>query len=159
MQHILHLKLDAKVYAAYTFDLSDDIALAVDGYVDVRDTLVEDLVLYVGSSQSTAYDAFTFALSEDVEIDNLASDADVAVGLEASEKVTYKHDKFTAYEKLTATFDFSAEKALKGLAFEAGISSTEIVEGATLALVYKNVDFIEFSANRGLITASCTINF
>ena len=153
------LKLDAMLSAAYTFDLSDDIALAVDGYVDARDTLIKDLVLYVGSSQSTTVDAFTIALSEDAEIDNLANDADVAVLLEVAEKVTYKHEKFTAYEKLVASFDFSAEKALESLAFEAGISSTAIVEGATLALVYKNVDFIEFSANRGLITASCTINF
>ena len=153
------LKLDAMLSAAYTFDLSDDIALAVDGYVDARDTLIKDLVLYVGSSQSTTVDAFTIALSEDAEIDNLANDADVAVALEVAEKVTYKHEKFTAYEKLVASFDFSAEKALESLAFEAGISSTAIVEGATLALVYKNVDFIEFSANRGLITASCTINF
>ena len=153
------LKLDAMLSAAYTFDLSDDIALAVDGYVDVRDTLVEDLVLYAGSSQSTTVDAFTIALSEDAVIANLANDADVAVALEVAEKVTYKHDKFTAYEKLTASFDFSADDALGSLAFEAGISSTAIVEGATLALVYKNVDFVEFSANRGLITASCTINF
>ena len=153
------LKLDAMLSAAYTFDLSDDIALAVDGYVDARDTLIKDLVLYVGSSQSTTVDAFTIALSEDAEIDNLANDADVAVLLEVAEKVTYKHEKFTAYEKLTASFDFSADDALESLAFEAGISSTAIVEGATLALTYKNVDFVEFSANRGLITASCTINF
>ena len=153
------LKLDAKLSAKYTFNLNEDIALAVTGWVDARDTLVKALALEIGSTQSTTIDAFTIDLSEKATLDNLANDADVIVKLEASEKVTYKHEKFTAYEKLTAKFDFSADEALKNLAFEAGISSTAIVEGAKLALDYTKVDFVKFSANRGLVTASCTITF
>ena len=154
------LKLDAMISAAYTFDLSDDIALDVTGWVDARDTLIKALALEIGSTQATTVDAFTIALTEIATLDNLAnSDVDVAVGLLLREKVTYTHEKFTAYEQLTASFDFSADDALQSLAFEAGISSTAIVEGATLALTYKNVDFVKFSAHRGLITASCTINF
>ena len=154
------LKLDAKLSAKYTFNLNEDIALAVTGWVDARDTLVKALSLEIGSTQKTTIDAFAIELSEVATLKNLANaDVDTKVELTASEKVTYTHEKFTAYEKLTAKFDFSADEALKSLAFEAGISSKAIIEGATLALVYNKVDFVKFSANRGLVTASCTINF
>ena len=154
------LKLDAKLSAKYTFNLNEDIALAVTGWVDARDTLVKALALEIGSTQATTVDAFAIELSEVATLKNLANaDVDTKVELTASEKVTYTHEKFTAYEKLTAKFDFSADEALKSLAFEAGISSKAIIEGATLALVYNKVDFVKFSANRGLVTASCTINF
>ena len=157
------LKLDALLYAAYTFDLSDDIALDVDGYVEVRDALYkDDFTLYVGSSQSTSYDAFTFALAEDAVLVNLLNDNDLITLLDITAKVTYKHEKFTAYVKLTPSFVFDTDDATDtfyAFGLEAGISSEAIVEGAKLALVYKNVDLIDFGANRGLITASCTINF
>ena len=77
-------------------------------------------------------------------------------------RVDYKHEKFDAYVKLTPHFVFDnsdATDTFYAFGLEAGISSTAIVEGAKLALVYKNVDLIDFSANRGLITASCTITF
>ena len=157
------LKLDAKVSAAYTFDLSDDIALDVTGYVDVRDILIKDLVIYAGSTQATAVDAFTFALSEDAVIENVADkDADVITALYIGAKVTYTHEKFTAYVKLTPSFLFDKDDdtdTFYSFGLEAGISSEKIVEGAVLALTYKRVDLIDFSANRGLVTASCTINF
>ena len=158
------LKLDAMISAAYTFDLSDDIALDVDGYVDVRDTLIDALAIYVGSSQSTTIDAFAIALSEDASIENVANDADVVVGLEVAEKVTYTAEKFVAWEKVSAAFDFSADEALEALVLEAGISSTAIVENATLQLVYKTLaNKIAFkddaNGSKGAITASCTINF
>ena len=157
------LKLDALLYAAYTFDLSDDIALDVDGYVEVRDALYkDDFTLYVGSSQSTSYKAFTFALAEDAILVNLINDDDLITLLDITARVDYKHEKFDAYVKLTPSFVFDTDDATDtfyAFGLEAGISSTAIVEGAKLALVYKNVDLIDFSANRGLITASCTINF
>ena len=156
------LKLDAMISAAYTFDLSDDIALDVTGYVDARDILIEDFVLYVGSTQATAVDAFTFALSEDATFINLANDDDLIVLLDIAAKVTYTHEKFTAYVKLAPSFMFDKDDdtdTLYTFGLEAGISSDAIVEGAVLALTYKRVDLIDFSANRGLITASCTINF
>ena len=156
------LKLDAMISAAYTFDLSDDIALDVTGYVDARDILIEDFVLYVGSTQATAVDAFTFALSEDATFINLANDDDLIVLLDIAAKATYTHEKFTAYVKLAPSFLFDKDDdtdTLYTFGLEAGISSDAIVEGAVLALTYKRVDLIDFSANRGLITASCTINF
>ena len=156
------LKLDALLSAAYTFDLSEDIALEVTGYAEVRDALVEDMTLYVGSTQATSYKAFTFFLGEDVTLENLANDADVLTWLDITAKVTYTHEKFTAYVKLTPSFLFDkvdATDTFYAFGLEAGISSEAIVEGAKLALVYKNVDLIDFNANRGLITASCTINF
>ena len=154
------LKLDARISAGYTFDLNEDIALDVEGWVDARDTTAKYLAIEIGSTQSTEVDAFTIALAEVATLENLAnSDEKFAFGLEVSEKVTYKHDKFTAYEQLTATFDFSAEDALESLAFEAGISTDAIVENAVLALVYKSADFADFEHHRGNITVSCTIPF
>ena len=156
------IKLDAMVSAAYTFDLTDDVALDVDGYVEVRDALIKGMALYVGSSQATTVKAFTFSLSEDLEIDNLAnSDVDVAILLDLGAKVTYTHEKFVAYCKLNTSFDFSADEALYALGVEAGISSEAIVEGAKLALVYKNAaaNKIAFKDTKGSVTASCTISF
>ena len=159
------LKLDAKISAKKTFDLNEDIALAVEGWVDARDTLIKALSLEIGSTQATTVDAFTIELKEVATLANLAdADKDVAVGLVASEKVTYKAEKFTAYESVAATFDFSADESLKALVLEAGISSTAIVENATLALVYKTkAAKIAFkddaNGSKGAITASCTINF
>ena len=157
------LKLDALLSAAYTFDLSEDIALEVTGYAEVRDALYkDDFTLYVGSSQSTSYKAFTFALAEDAILVNLINDDDLITLLDITARVDYKHEKFDAYVKLTPSFVFDTDDATDtfyAFGLEAGISSTAIVEGAKLALVYKNVDLIDFSANRGLITASCTITF
>ena len=159
------LKLDAKISAKKTFDLNEDIALAVEGWVDARDTLIKALSLEIGSTQATTVDAFTIELKEVATLKNLAdADKDVTVGLVASEKVTYKAEKFTAYESVAATFDFSADESLKALVLEAGISSTAIVENATLALVYKTLaNKIAFkddaNGSKGAITASCTINF
>ena len=155
------LKLDAKLSAKKTFDLNEDIALAVEGWVDARDTLIKALAIEIGSTQSTTVDAFTIALAETVTLNNLAdADKDVAVGLVASEKVTYKAEKFTAWESVAATFDFSADEALKAVVVEAGISSTAVVENATLALVYKTqAAKIAFKDSKGAITASCTIAF
>ena len=131
------------------------------GWVDARDTLIKALAIEIGSTQSTTVDAFTIALAETVTLNNLAdADKDVAVGLVASEKVTYKAEKFTAWESVAATFDFSADEALKAVVVEAGISSTAVVENATLALVYKTqAAKIAFKDSKGAITASCTIAF
>ena len=156
------IKLDAMVSAAYTFDLTDDIALDVDGYVEVQDALIKAMTLYAGSSQSTTVKAFTFTLSEDVEIDNLADkDLDVAVILDLAAKVTYTHEKFVAYCKLNTTFNFALDEALTTLGVEAGISTEAIVEGAKLALVYKNATagYVAFKDTKGSVTASCTISF
>ena len=154
------LKLDAKLSAAYTFDLSDDIALAVTGYAEAKDTLVKALALEIGSTQTTTVDAFKVELSEKVTLDNLANDADVVTKLEASEKVTYTAEKFVAYESVAAKFDFSADEALKALVVKAGISSEAIVEGAELALEYATLaNKIAFKDSKGSVTASCTIYF
>ena len=157
------LKLDAKLSAKYKFDLNEDIALDVTGYVEARDTLVEALVLYAGSTQATKIDKLGVALAEDLEIDNLANDNDVAIALDLSADVTYTEEKFEAYAGVTASFDFSAEDALAALGFQCGISSEAIVEGAVLALDYVNnyakATKIAFKDTKGAVTASCTINF
>ena len=154
------IKLDAMLSAAYTFDLNEDIALKVTGYVEGRDTLVKALALEIGSTQATTVKAFTIELSEKATLDNLANDADVVTKLEASEKVTYTAEKFVAYESVAAKFDFSADEALKALVVKAGISSEAIVEGAELALDYATqANKIAFKDSKGAVTASCTISF
>ena len=154
------LKLDAKLSANKTFDLNEDIALAVTGWVDARDTLIKALSLEIGSTQATTVNAFKVELSEKVTLDNLANDADVVTKLEASEKVTYTAEKFVAYESVAAKFDFSADEALKALVVKAGISSEAIVEGAEVALDYATqANKIAFKDSKGAVTASCTIAF
>ena len=163
------LKLDAKLSASYKFDLNEDIALAVEGYVDARDILIEDLGIMIGATESTTVDAITAKLIETVVLANLANEDDVFVGLEVEAYVEYAHEKFTAYCDLIADFAFDNEDdtdTFNALTFEAGISSDAIIEGATLALVYGDntqdgsyVDFLDLENHKGAVTASCTIYF
>ena len=155
------IKLDAMLSAGYVFGISDDIDLSVDAWVEGRDTLHEGLSLEVGAIEKTTIDAFTIELTEVADFVNLANDDPTFVVVSASEKVTYKHEKFTAYEKLSAVLSFGedVEEPLAGLPFECGITSDAIVEGAVLALTYKSADFKYFDTTKGNVVASCTINF
>lgn len=66
-------------------------------------------------------------------------------------------EKFTAYAEIdSVVIDLNGEDDLV-FPLEVGISSDAVVEGATLALVYANDDFV--AKNKGAVTASCTIAF
>ena len=156
------IKLDAMLSAGYVFGLSDDIDLSVDAWAEVRDALIDGLSLEAGAVESTTIDAFTIALTEIVDMWNLANDNPTETMLTLREKVTYKHEKFEAYEQLTVILGFGdgTDDPILSMPFECGISTTEIVEGATLALTYKNADFKFFNDGvYGNIVASCTITF
>ena len=168
------IKLDAKLSAAYTFDLNDDIALDVSGYVEAKDALIDGLLLKIGATEGTTIDAFTVELTESVALKNLANkDVDAVTELEIEAYVAYAHEKFTAYGDLMAEFLFNKvdnNDVFTNLYFEAGISSDAIVEGAELSLVYGGnaripyyengwVDFLDLENHKGAITASCTIPF
>lgn len=157
------LKLDAKVSAGYTFTLSDDIALDVAGFVDVRDIVNSNLFLTVGAEESTSVNAFDFYASEAFMAVGLAdADIDPIFMLMLDFKVTYNHEKFKAWAEIEPSFLFDADEntdTFATLEFNCGISSDAIIEGAVLKLVYKGVDFLDFENNKGNITASCTISF
>ena len=161
------LKLDAMVSAGYTFTLSDDIALDVAGFVDVRDIVNSSLRLTVGAEESTSVDAFDFYASEAFMAVGLAdADIDPIFLLMLDFKVTYNHEKFTAWAELEPGFLFDTDDntdTISALEFNCGISSDAIIEGAVLKLVYKDVEFLHFNdegnTHRGNITASCTISF
>lgn len=66
-------------------------------------------------------------------------------------------EKFTAYAEIdSVVIDLNGDDDLV-FPLEVGISSDAVVEGATLALVYANDDFV--AENKGAVIASCTINF
>lgn len=156
------IKLDAMLSAGYVFGISDDIDLSVDAWVETRDALIDGLTLEVGAIESTTIDAFTITLTEIADLYNLANDNPLSTELLVREKVTYKHEKFTAYEQLSVVLGFAedVDDPILSMPFECGISTTEIVEGATLALTYKNADFKFFEDGvYGNIVASCTITF
>ena len=156
------LKLDAKAGTSYTIDIDEEAGTAVDlaGYVEVEDAVIDDLALTVYASEEATIDAFTVGASEKVVINNLANDADATTTLTIGANVEYAHEKFTAYAEATTVFLFDAldsTDTFTTFALEAGISSETIVEGAELALVYENANFV--AENKGAITASCTISF
>ena len=157
------LKLDAMVSAGYKFTLSNDIVLDVNGFLDVRDIVNSNLLLTVGAEESTSVDAFDFYASEAFMAVGLAdADIDPIFLLMLDFKVTYNHEKFTAWAELEPGFLFDTDDntdTISALEFNCGISTDAIIEGATLKLVYKDVDFLDFENNKGNITASCTIAF
>ena len=164
------IKLDAKLAAKYTFNLNEDIALGVEGWVDARDTLINKLALEVGAIESTTIDAFTIKLTEIAKLANLANkDLDLVTDLSVEAYVGYEHEKFTAYADLLSKFKFDKvedTKTFSNLYFECGISSEAIIEGAELSLVYGNnklnssyVDFLDLENHKGAVTASCIIYF
>ena len=161
------VKLDAKLSAAYTFDFNEDVALDVTGYVEVEDALVDALVLTVGSTQKTAIDKIGITLAEDLTLENLANDADLVTKLALSAKVDYTAEKFYAYAQVKPSFQFDSvdnNRTLTALGFECGISSTKVIENATVGLKYAGADFAQKPAvdeikAKGAITASATITF
>ena len=157
------LKLDAMVSAGYKFTLSDDIVLDVNGFVDVRDIVHENLLVGIGAEESTSIKAFDIYASETLAIIGLANkDIDPLFVLMLDFKVTYNHEKFKAWAELEPSFLFDTDDStdtFSMLEFNCGISSDAIIEGAILKLVYKDVDLLDFENARGNITASCTITF
>ncbi len=164
------IKLDAKLSAKYTFDIDAEKGSKVDvtGFVEAQDALIKALVLKVGATETLAIDKLAVALGETVSIFNLAdSDIKVVTRLDLSAKVTYTAEKFTAYAQVKPSFQFDSvdnNRTLTALGFECGISSTKVIENATVGLKYAGADFAQKPAvdeikAKGTITASATISF
>ena len=157
------LKLDAMISAGYKFTLSEDIVLDVNGFVDARDLVQESLLIAIGAEESTSIKAFDIYASETFVMFGLANkDLDPLFTLLLDFKVTYNHEKFTAWAELEPTllFDNDADTdTFAALDFNCGISTDAIIEGATLKLVYKDADLLHFKDAKGNVTASCTIPF
>ena len=157
------LKLDAMISAGYKFTLSEDIVLDVNGFVDARDLVQENLLIVIGAEESTSIKAFDIYASETFVMFGLANkDLDPIFTLLLDFKVTYNHEKFTAWAELEPTilFDNDADTdTFAALDFNCGISTDAIIEGATLKLVYKDADLLHFKDAKGNVTASCTIPF
>ena len=157
------LKLDAMVSAGYKFNFNEDVALDVKGFVDVRDIAQKNLMLVVGAEESTSVNAFDFYASETLLTLFLANkDIDPIFTLLLDFKVTYNHEKFTAWAEIEPSFLFDTDDStdtFSMLEFNCGISTDAIIEGAVLKLVYKDADLAHFKDAKGNVTASCTIPF
>ncbi len=153
------MKLDAKVGTSYSLTLDEEAGTALDleGSVEVEDALINALALTISASEETTISNVNVKLEEELGLGNLANDSAVAATLGLGVYAGYTADKYTLYGDADLAFDFSAEKALSSFAFEAGIESSAFIEGADLALIYANSDFV--AENKGTITASCTISF
>ncbi|MBO7349895.1 MAG: hypothetical protein J6U27_08130, partial [Spirochaetales bacterium] len=98
------LKLDAMISAGYKFTLSEDIVLDVNGFVDARDLVQESLLIAIGAEESTSIKAFDIYASETFVMFGVANkDLDPIFTLLLDFKVTYNHEKFTAWAELEPT--------------------------------------------------------
>lgn len=144
------LKLDAKAAVEYALAVNEDITVDTEAYVSVTDILLEDareIEAYVGAS--TSVDALDFELGFDYYVFGKELDIYAYVG--------YNAEKFTAYAEIDSiAIDLEGNSDLE-FPLEVGVKSSSIVEGATLALVYANDDFV--AENKGAIKASCKISF
>ena len=162
------VKLDAKLSAKYTFDIDAEKGSKVDvtGFVEAKDALIKALELKAGATETLAIDKLAVALGETVTLKNLANeDLKVTTTLDLSAKVTYTAEKFTAWASVKPSFlfdDVDTNETLTKLIAECEISSSKIVENATLALNYKTANFAKTGdsiTKKGVITASATITF
>ncbi len=144
--------LDAQVGAGYTF--GEDVTVAVNGYVDAVNVLADGREIEVGADATATVAPVSFHLN--------ASYAIYAKEVGLTAKVTYTHDVFTAYAQLKSAIAIDADPALTKLAPEVSVSTSKIVENATLALTWKGADFAKVGENvkaLGAITASAKIAF
>lgn len=147
------MALDMKVAGKYTLDINDETAVDLSAYVKVCDTLIDYRAFFIGATESATVDAFTFELGETVMIQPETEDMTLSIYAYAE----YAAEKFTAYAEIdSVVIDLTGDDDLV-FPLEVGISSDAVVEGATLALVYANDDFV--AENKGAVTASCTIAF
>ena len=142
---------DAKIGAGYTFE--GDVEVKVNGYVDAVNVIADAREITVGADATATVAPVSFYLN--------ASYAIYAKKVGLTAKVTYTHDVFTAYAQLKSAIAIGADPALTKLAPEVSVSTSKIVENATLALTWKGAEFAEGAAQKanGAITASAKIAF
>ena len=154
------IKLDAKVWAKYDFDF-DGTKLATEGYVEVRDAIIDARAITVFAKETlTVLDGkLALAFSEKFAFATKA--------LTLTAKATYTAEKFTAWAGVDdATLVFgtvgAGNPALTALKLSCGIKSTKIIENAEIGLTYKGLNLAkngESITKKGAIEAYATIAF
>ncbi|MBO4278601.1 MAG: hypothetical protein J5891_02200, partial [Spirochaetales bacterium] len=149
------LKLDAKVWANYTFDF-DGTKLATEGYVDVRNTLVKgrEITVYAKETLTVMEEKLALEFTEKYVI--------FAKTLALTAKATYTAEKFTAWASLGFGLSFAGETKVTSIAPELGIKSTKVIENAEIGLTWKGAQFAKDAKDgtkKGAIEAYATISF
>ena len=150
------VKLDAKLWANYKFDFSGT-TLATEGYVEVRDALLEakrEISVYAKETLTVMEGKLALEFSELYKI--------VAKTLKLTAKATYTADKFVAWAAIKdITFAFSDSFAVTALKPEVGIKSTKVIENAEVGLVWTGANFVktEDAKKVGSIEAYAKIAF
>ena len=150
------VKIDAKLWANYKFDFSGT-TLATEGYVEVRDALLEakrEISVYAKETLTVMDGKLALEFSELYKI--------IAKTLTLTAKATYTADNFKAWAAIKdLTLAFSDSVAVTALKPELGIESEKVIENAKLALIWTGANFVkaEDAKKLGSITASATISF
>ena len=150
------VKLDAKVWANYTFDFNGT-KLATEGYVEVRDALLEakrEISVYAKETLTVMDGKLALEFSELYKI--------IAKTLTLTAKATYTADNFKAWAGINdLTLAFSDSVAVTAFKPELGIESEKVVENAKLSLIWTGANFVKTEAAKklGTITAAAQISF
>ena len=157
--------LDAKIAAKKTF--GEDVKITVDGSFEANNVADKTRAEVDKTSVNGGKQEFTPAVNATAEVDAFTFGAGVSYGIKAKKlalnaSVKYAPEEFTAEVKVGYSKTIEAEKT-SALTLEASISSTKVIDGATLALKYagcKNLLKDQETAQKlGNITASATVKF
>jgi len=150
------LKLDAKLWAKYTFD-----ALATEGYVEVMDALIDARAITVFAKETlTVMDGkLALAFSEKY--------AFAAKKLTLTAKATYTADKFEAWagvDEFSMQFGTvgAGDPAITAIKLSCGIKSTKIIENAEIGATYKGLNLAKNGdsiTKKGAVEAYAKIAF
>ena len=151
--------LDIKVTGSDLINKTRDIDVAVEA------TMIENLTLGAyGYKLINVKELGGYAVYTGVEKFTISAGADYVISSKALTlygQVDYAAELFTAY----ARADFSKTEDAKNLGLSAGVTSTKLVENATLSLVWAALDSDGYTTNDvlnknyGTVTASCLITF
>ena len=139
------VKLDAKVAGSLVVD-----PVTLTAYADARDITIEDRELGLGLNAKAVIDALT--LEGDVKAKVL-----VAKDITTWAKATYTAEKYTASAKLTLGMNYADDFTVTAIQPELSVSSTALINGATVSLGWTGADFAENVEKKGKINAQVKI--
>ena len=153
------IKLDAKLSSSYTIIAEENTEVAVSGYVEVTDALIDGREITISATESAKLlekKALELSLTETYKI--------YAKTLDLILSAKYTAEKFVATAKVSPSFQFanSDADALTKLLFECEIYSDAVIENARIGLKYSGADFVKAGDSikkAGTISAYATISF
>ena len=164
---------DAKIAAEETFDIEEGISVTAKGSFEANNIADKTRDANDETEQNGGKQEFTIAAGASASVDAFKFGLDASYGIKGKKlsitpSVTYTHDMFTA--SLSGTFSTVIEtKKSNELSIKASISSTAIIDGATLALTYDKASYDGAYMNLlkdqtkaqklGKITASAKVEF